>query len=528
MHHTWQLLVLGLGAVSPCLGSLLTNQVILATPLDDAPQAKVVLESTQDSTVFYPDQKQAIWPKVWNKGPGKADKLVLESVDLRPWNLSIVEVYAYCPGTRPGSPRIECEWSGAAADFYKWSKITLKFKGPAGKPIDIRFKLTSYVKDAASGTLKLSDQATFTHHWGTRAAPAYHQTDLSTFPQPRTVTVSAVPDAEGERARLKQRFKWADFQPTGFYLNPGAPLTVRVSGVSGAGPEPQLLIGTPALAHPDHRNELLPALLQPSQPLRNGLNTVSSPFGGIVYVRYVQAAGQTAPPVVITLAEGPAAQPFPLFRQGVTTNQEWKAMLVATKVPFAEQAGRRVIVTGFAADARIYANKGQDQEALLDTYARIIGAQDSISALSFAAPDARDKPSPLRPLVVQSRDNNNPNAFHYRVAIPSRNHDITWSQPVLEKSWMMWHELGHHRQHTSTWSWGAMGEVTVNIYSLAARRLVPDIPSEHGTVKEWNDAKTYLAQDASKKDFDAAGHFVRLAMFEQLRVNRKVEPDDIL
>ncbi|KAF4508189.1 hypothetical protein G6O67_004601 [Ophiocordyceps sinensis] len=75
------------------------------------------------------------------------------------------------------------------------------------------------------------------------------------------------------------------------------------------------------------------------------------------------------------------------------------------------------------------------------------------------------------------------------IDISSQHHDkITiksgGSLPLRSRG-LVSNELGHERA------------VTVNMYCLAARRLVPDIPSEHGTVKEWNDAKTSLAQDAS-------------------------------
>ncbi|KAM4057514.1 hypothetical protein HRG_010752 [Hirsutella rhossiliensis] len=98
-----------------------------------ASDAKVNLKSGQDYTVFYPQQEQAIWPVVRNKGPDKAAKLILESPDLGPLGISIASIYASCPGTRPGSPKIRCEWDNTKADFSKWSKITLKFTGKVSR-----------------------------------------------------------------------------------------------------------------------------------------------------------------------------------------------------------------------------------------------------------------------------------------------------------------------------------------------------------------------------------------------------------
>lgn len=497
-----------------------------SAPVADSAKASVALKSRQDFAAFYQGQEQPIWPEVWNNGSCKADKLVLESPDLGPWYLSITE--SDCPGTSEGSPKILGEWIDVEPDFHDWFKITLKLGSfSPDVQIDIPLTLTSYVKEPDTGELTESDRTTFTHRWTTRITPAYKQSDESKFPQPRTITVSALPTAEDERVRLKQDYVWADFEPTGFYLNPNAPLAVRVAGdayLDGAGPKPEILVGTPALVHPVHTNDEMPGQLnqQPSQPLNYGSNTVSSPLGGILYIRYNHAAGQALPPpVTVTFVEGDAVKPFPLFRPGITTNDEWKAMLHATEVPFAELAGKRVLITGLAAQAKIYADKGQDPQALLDTYEGIIAAQDSISGLSASAADPRDRPSPLRPMVVEAKSSFYPNAWPYRAAIPSVDHEELWWQPQVCQSWMVWHELGHHRQHGGTWSWDAMGEATVNIYSLAARRLVPNIPSEtvtHGTIEEWNEAKDFLSQEAAQRDFDTAEYFTQLAFFEQLRV----------
>ncbi|KID82144.1 hypothetical protein MGU_10534 [Metarhizium guizhouense ARSEF 977] len=312
-------------------------------------EAILALKSGQDSKGFYRAKRQAIWPEVWNKGPRKADKIVLESPDLRQWNISITEVYANCPGTKPGSSRIRCELNNENKGFYAWSKITLALGATSSSRIVLPLIQTSYVKDAGS-------------------------TDTSIFPQPRAITVHAAPVAEQERARLRRQMKWADFQPTGFYLNPETSLTITASGIDTNRLKPEILVGTPALVHPDRRDEQMPAQLEASKPLKNGANTISSRLGGIIYIRYVKQAGQSRRPIAVSL--GNTAQPFPLFRQGVTTDNQWKAMLRATKVPFAEQSGEHVIITGLAADAKIHAEKGQEQQALLSTYTDIIGAQD--------------------------------------------------------------------------------------------------------------------------------------------------------
>ncbi|KJZ70083.1 hypothetical protein HIM_10523 [Hirsutella minnesotensis 3608] len=392
-----------------------------------------------------------------------------------------------------------------------------------------------------------------------RQLPEYHQSDINLFPQPRTLLVSALPDAEGERERLNQQFRWADFQPTGFYLNPAKELKVTVAQVAEAqsdlpsgehnpGENPQMsrgasddedlglhiLVGTPSLVHPEDETKVILEPGQngePSEPLKLGKNTISNPGGGIIYIQYTHTPGQNRPDLNITIDDGDAAQPFPFYREGVTSNDQWKTMLAETKVPFAEMVGKRIIISGLPKYAKMFANNGQDQQELLDYYKTIIDAQDDFSGLRESENDPRDRPSPLRPLVVQTIDTqtlgHGADATNYRLAVPVDSSVWIYWLPELRKAWGMWHELGHFRQHVQTWSWEALAEVTVNIYSLAARRLVPDIPSEdesinHATRQEWEEAKKYLDQEENEKDFDQTptdiSSFVRLVMFEQLRV----------
>ncbi|KAF4506097.1 hypothetical protein G6O67_006216 [Ophiocordyceps sinensis] len=405
------------------------------------------------------------------------DMAVLESPDLHLWNLS-ADTSLNCPQIGPSSLNIRCE----AHDVDPGT-------------------LQARWRDPATGQLEQTGQRSQTIKWTTLR---YRQADASTFPQPRTITVSALPDSEDERARLRQVFQWADFVSTGFYLNPKMPLTVTVAGLSDEATNPEILVGTPGLMDPRDPNKEMAAYLVASWSLYNGQNTVSNLDGGILYIRYTYLAGQAQdhPPVNVTL-EGDAAQKFPLFRQGATTDAEWLAMLAATTVPFAEVEGARVIITGFAEDAWAAARGHQkNQQGLLDTYKDIIAAMDAISGLDANAPDARDRPSPLRPIVVWAKREGGSiaDAWDNRVAIRAPPAGIMWDQSLLSTSSVMWHEFGHQRQHTATWSWESLNQVTVGIYALAARRLFPDFPyvdgiiepqvaDNKGTVQNWDKAK---------------------------------------
>ncbi|KAE8143185.1 peptidase M60-like family-domain-containing protein [Aspergillus pseudotamarii] len=475
-------------------------------------EGNITLKVDQDFQVIYPGQTQYVWAIVetCDEPAYGSEYLVLESSDLSVWNLSIAEDIAGCYEIHDGGTKIRCQWM----DFYPGTsmpvRLPLRLGEYTGPEIKFNLTLTSYNYGEAP------EVKTAPVHWHKRDLLTYVQNDASEFPQPRSITVRCLPKSDDEQARLKQHFKWADFQPTGFYLNPNVSLDITVSGPL-FGSQPQLMVGTPALVHPDYHSEDMPGGLRELQPLRNGHNFVSDPLGGILYIRYSHPAFVNIPPVTVTLGKGSAVQPFPFFQEGITRPAQWKAMLDATTVPFAEVSGARVILTGLAADVKHHADRGQDQMQLLDTYKRIIKAQDTISGLRLPAWSPRDKPSLLRPMVVQTRGHIDPNSYNFRAAIPHERSGEMWWQPALRQSWMVWHELGHHRQHTNTWSWGAQGEVTVNIYSLAAQRTFFNETRYDRPIKEWNNAKAYLSQSGDK-DFDTAPVYTKLVMFEQLRV----------
>ncbi|KAL4900753.1 peptidase M60-like family-domain-containing protein [Aspergillus multicolor] len=143
--------------------------------------------------------------------------------------------------------------------------------------------------------------------------------------------------------------------------------------------------------------------------MNNGENEVVSKLGGILYLRYsCRSSERPSPQIKVEWSDSEATPPIPYFQEGKTTDAQWKKMLEVTDIPFAELSGKRVIVTGLAAHAKIQADRGQSRQELLDTYAEMLDVQDAFSTLSHNAPDPRDRPSPLRLLVVETVRGDNP------------------------------------------------------------------------------------------------------------------------
>ncbi|MCY0924264.1 M60 family metallopeptidase [Streptomyces sp. H27-G5] len=378
---------------------------------------------------------------------------------------------------------------------------------------------------AAEGTsVKLStctEEASATALWSADFLPhppSYHQDQPEKFPQPRSLTISSLPSAESECERVGQKMWWADWQPTGFYLNPLTELTVDVAGDLG-GATLELVVGTPSLVEP-WDTELAQSGTPVFHRLMPGANTVADLHGGILSLRYVtETIDQHAPDAIVAL--GPEAEPIPFFRKETTGNEQWRTMLDVSKVPVVELAGERVVVT-VSLDSARQAVVG-DMDAVMSVYDQGTEAQNAIAGLDGDTP--RDRPSPLHPMLVETRTGVNPNAARYRGAFSYPAGRDFLAAGSVRDGWGYWHEFGHHRQSIAwNWDWNGLGEVTVNIYTMAALRLWHD-PSAFPGVGVgpgyWNQAVIYLAKPDQDREFDngdTTPGLIKMVMFEQLRV----------
>lgn len=342
--------------------------------------------------------------------------------------------------------------------------------------------------------------------------PSYTQTMPERYPQPRNFTVSALPTDTSERNRLKQNMLWADWQPTGFYITPFTDLTINVSG-STASAKTELMVGTTSLVHPwkTEQNEPIPL----RYALKEGANDVFSVRGGLIWVRHVtDSIDQKGPDIQVRL--GAAAQPIPYFIANSTQQADWQFMLANSAIPYALLSSQHVLVVGSLQSAR---QANPDGQVLLDTYEQgIRRGQDAISGLDSVHP--RNRPSPLRPMVVESRSGINPSASDYRAMLPFPDSGM-FTPANVRSSWGIWHELGHLRQSPVwTWNWPSLGEVTVNVYTLAALRNNGWTSPEQPGPGHWDKALVHLAAPDADRDFDNRSkteNAVMLVMFEQLR-----------
>ena len=319
-----------------------------------------------------------------------------------------------------------------------------------------------------------------------------------------TIEVAETPSGPQEAARLAQNNPASDFTPTGFYMPPGATLKVQVEQLAGTS-MPKLLIGT----YSRYKAKWNPTEVV----LKAGENIITDATGGLMYLRY--ATGATTPgKVKVKFLSG--QQPVPFYVQGKTTHTDWLTALdsLAT-APDVQLVSARTIMVASRANALAYKNENQDE--VLRIADRVINIEDSISGLDGST--AADKVNVHKYLMTETD-----NSDYYMVATWYR---TAYYQNTLAailtvsglgtNGWGPWHELGHMHQQ-GAWTWGGLGEVTVNIYSLAVERKFGITPSRLKRDNVWPKLDTYFALADAERDFNStkADVWMRLAMFHQL------------
>lgn len=307
-----------------------------------------------------------------------------------------------------------------------------------------------------------------------------------------------------EATRLAQNNPASDFYTTGFYLPASTIMTVEVTSVNGSR-LPTLLVGT----YSRYQASWNPT----SHTLTAGVNSITDATGGIIYFRFHN--DNPTDKARIKFISG--MKPVPYYQLGRTTQADWVKMVDnLTTVPDVQLVGNKTIITFSRTNALAY--KNENQETLIKKADRVIAIEDSISGL-FGS-DPVDKPNTHKYLMTES---DHPGYFMAATFYRTWYGSTTGGVPAILKAenltWGPWHELGHMHQQGS-WTWSELGEVTVNIYSIAVEKAFGITPTRLTSQGEWNNTATYLARPEAERSFNGsnASVWVRLCMFQQLKL----------
>lgn len=312
----------------------------------------------------------------------------------------------------------------------------------------------------------------------------------------RTFYVPGKGDVTEERDRLKVDWELAANEPTGIYAKPNEEMKIKIKGDKSI----KAFIGTHAYDEEDPKEfDLTP-----------GENVISSPVGGILYFYNPNNQGD------ITAEVTNGGSHFPLFILGKHTKKDWDEMLKKYENPYAvELRGERSLITSSYDAVQDYM-KNTDPTELLKLHDQIIRIENKISGLSEESVGVAKAPKHY----VQFVENRYPeegdwmNAYYYRTSyVKNAMKYVLDSKELKTDGWGPWHEVGHLHQQ-APWEWEDLGEVTVNIYSLAVQTKFGHQTRLEGE-ERYKAAFAYLGQTDAQEKMD---EFEKLVMFWQLHL----------
>ncbi len=301
-------------------------------------------------------------------------------------------------------------------------------------------------------------------------------------------------DVEGMRELHQRRMSFSPYEPTGIYVKPDEEVVIQVEGTQ----QIKAYIGTYS-----YEKE------EPKQfNLNPGENKISSPNGGLLYFYNYHNTGE----VVAKVKKG--GTPNPLFILGKHTTKDWKRMLAENPDPYAiEMKGENSLLTMHPETVAEHL-KQEAPAALLKKHDEIINIEHKISGLSKDGVGVANQGKHSIHFVEDWYTDNYMYATYYRTAYSKGNLESVLNlEELTNDGWGPWHEVGHQHQQ-DTWLWDGLGEVTVNIYSLAVQTTFGH-KTRLEQERRYEAAFAYLGKPDAQEKMNV---FEKLVMFWQLHL----------
>lgn len=329
-----------------------------------------------------------------------------------------------------------------------------------------------------------------------------------------------LPSAEAEMKRMNTIMELSDQQPTGRYVRKGETVRVKVGGMP-SGYRARVMVGFRRMLGKSSRS-------QQAAPLRNGNNRFVARQNGPLFITITAPVGKPAmsTEVDVSIADG---KPLPLFVQGHTTLDDWRAQLDDyADAPFVQLVDQHSMIT---LPRGVFRREPiADPSTTLATIGQVLAMQDALAGFDDTKPtDAR---TPLREhfvVDVHASPKERTGVYMYATdqfigMFAGNTTDLT-DPARLRSEWAIWHEVGHTHQQDS-WTWETLAEVSVNLFSLYVQEKMGepnrlDEP-EYDGITPRERARDYLARASRNYVSDPGGKyeeltFVRLVMFDQLK-----------
>jgi hypothetical protein len=303
---------------------------------------------------------------------------------------------------------------------------------------------------------------------------------------------------------------------TGLYAPPGKDFTIKV-------PEGVENVSVQIGSHDDELNGLSEWKRVPNivhfKKLTPGTNVVSSPYGGLIY--FIPMMTNTPDQQVDFSISGAIEAPY--YEIGKTTEQEWQNIKArGATTPFGELKGEKLII----ALPSEYLLELEDPGRIMSLWDDIIMDYDRLAGLDTQKEMPNKRHSiPFR-IVLDKQIKGGLMHAGYPIMVPIEYGSTNYAASILDESyiknnaWGFWHEIGHEYQQ-APWTWGDLGEVTVNLFSLLTQEKFNN-PSRLLDISNGKDsydrALEFVIDPNPDKLYKQLGNFERLVMFQQLRM----------
>ena len=264
---------------------------------------------------------------------------------------------------------------------------------------------------------------------------------------------------------------------TGLYAAPGELVTVTVSAEVAKADGFGVRVG----AHSDriwHRSEWtrMPEISRYFS-ISAAETLVANAFGGLIYVEV--PADASLGNVTVQVKGAVAA---PLFVLGETDLNAWRDEIRHAPAPWAEIAGRNMIITTDAREVRDL----DDPAAVAEAWDRVLDLSAELAAWPSPA-----RSSPERFVVDRQISVGYMHAGYPIMAHLDQQANLVNSEHLSsEFNWGFYHEVGHNYQ-ADDWTFDGTVEVNVNLFTLYVYEFLCGIPVDdkrfHGSHQSWSE-----------------------------------------
>ena len=307
---------------------------------------------------------------------------------------------------------------------------------------------------------------------------------------------------------------------TGLFAVAGEPLTVTIpEGQKGL----RLRIGTTTCNNTNHDHwERMPRV-DMEIPLTETTTTVTSPFGGLIYICVPQKKADAKAPASSTMS-GKIGVSFQnacaavWFVVGRDNLDDWKRMLAECPAPRGEIQSDKVILSVKKED--LLEIKDKDPNELMKVWETIADLDATLTGL----PLVRNSPERFC-----TDDQLCAGYMHagYPIMVPTHTARQLLDAELLRTKgdWGFFHEFGHNHQNKD-WTFDGTGEVTVNFFTLyVLEKMCGQKPRQtRMTVKQGEELVARWKQKGQTYAQWKSEPFLALEMFVRLQVAYGWEP----